>query len=124
VWYVVIFRIPLQASKIMTAKLDGPMTCGYGIDAIDTAREIKVAAQTSAAHAERVHWSVESDDFETPLGALPEGYSEGVYEGRRYRSDEIFHCSQAIHLLSLSERPTVRLTCYWDDRSTSSSRAI
>jgi hypothetical protein len=38
VWYVVIFRIPLRTSKDTTAKLDGPMTCGYGIDAIDAAR--------------------------------------------------------------------------------------
>ena len=26
----------------------------------------------------------EDDDFETALGALPEGYSEGVYKGRWY----------------------------------------
>lgn len=36
---------------------------------------------------------MESADFEAALGALPEGYSEGVYEGRRYgvslrRSDD------------------------------------
>ena len=35
----------------------------------------------------------ESDDFEAALAALPEGYSEGIYEGRRYgvsfrRSDD------------------------------------
>jgi len=27
---------------------------------------------------------MESDDFEAALAALPEGYSEGIYEGRRY----------------------------------------
>ena len=27
---------------------------------------------------------MESDDFEPAPEALPEGYSEGVYEGRRY----------------------------------------
>ncbi|NLS07411.1 hypothetical protein HGP14_29475 [Rhizobium sp. P32RR-XVIII] len=36
---------------------------------------------------------MESVDFEAALGALPEGYSEGIYEGRRYgvslrRSDD------------------------------------
>ena len=36
---------------------------------------------------------MESDDFEAALAALPEGYSEGIYEGRRYgvsfrRSDD------------------------------------
>jgi len=35
VWYVVIFRIALRATKNTIAKFDGPMTCGYGIDAID-----------------------------------------------------------------------------------------
>jgi hypothetical protein len=39
VWYVVIFRIPLQKSENRTAKLDGPMTFGYGIDATDSARK-------------------------------------------------------------------------------------
>jgi hypothetical protein len=34
---VVIFRILLQTSKNTTAKLDGPMTCGYRIDAMDAA---------------------------------------------------------------------------------------
>ena len=27
---------------------------------------------------------MESDDFEAALAAFPEGYSEGIYEGRRY----------------------------------------
>jgi hypothetical protein len=36
---------------------------------------------------------MESDDLEAALAALPEGYSEGIYEGRRYgvsfrRSDD------------------------------------
>jgi len=36
---------------------------------------------------------MEGADFEEALGALPEGYSEGIYEGRRYgvslrRSDD------------------------------------
>jgi hypothetical protein len=38
VWDVVIFRIPLQMSANRTAKIDGPMTFGYGIDATDSAR--------------------------------------------------------------------------------------
>jgi hypothetical protein len=55
--------------------------------------KIKGAAQTYASHVERERWWVERDDFETTLGALPKGYSEGVYEGRRYgvslrRSDD------------------------------------
>jgi len=29
----------LQTAKNATAKLDGPMTCGYGIDVIDAARK-------------------------------------------------------------------------------------
>jgi hypothetical protein len=37
VWDVVIFRIPLQMSENRTAKIDGPMTFGYGIDATDSA---------------------------------------------------------------------------------------
>jgi hypothetical protein len=36
VWDVVIFRIPLQMSENRTAKTDGPMTFGYGIDATDS----------------------------------------------------------------------------------------
>jgi hypothetical protein len=36
VWDVVIFRIPLQMSENRTAKIDGPMTFGYGIDATDS----------------------------------------------------------------------------------------
>jgi hypothetical protein len=37
VWDVVIFRILLQMSKNRTAKIDGLMTFGDGIDATDTA---------------------------------------------------------------------------------------
>jgi hypothetical protein len=36
VWDVVIFRIPLQMSENRTAKINGPMTFGYGIDATDS----------------------------------------------------------------------------------------
>jgi hypothetical protein len=39
VWYVVIFRIPLRATKNTIAKFDGPMTCGYGIDASNAAQK-------------------------------------------------------------------------------------
>ena len=38
VWHVVVFRVPLHAQDA-AAKLDGPMTCAYRIDAIDAARE-------------------------------------------------------------------------------------
>ena len=34
-----------------TAKIDGPMTFGYGIDATDSACKINGAEQTSASHA-------------------------------------------------------------------------
>jgi hypothetical protein len=51
VWDVVIFRIPLQMSENRTAKIDGPMTFGYGIDATDSACKINGAKQTSASHA-------------------------------------------------------------------------
>jgi hypothetical protein len=37
VWDVFIFRIPLQMGENGTAKIDGPMTFGYGIDATDSA---------------------------------------------------------------------------------------
>jgi hypothetical protein len=37
VWDVVIFRIPLHMSANTTAKIDRPMTFGYGIDATDSA---------------------------------------------------------------------------------------
>jgi hypothetical protein len=37
VWDAVIFRIPLQMSENRTAKIDDPMTFGYGIDATDSA---------------------------------------------------------------------------------------
>jgi hypothetical protein len=47
VWYVVIFRILLQTSKNTTAKLDGPMTCGYGIDAIDAAAATALIADSA-----------------------------------------------------------------------------
>jgi hypothetical protein len=44
-----------------------------------TQREkIKRAVQTYGSHVERERWWVESDDFEAALGALFEGYSEGV----------------------------------------------
>jgi hypothetical protein len=66
VWYVVIFRIPLQTSKNTAAKLDGPMTCGYGIDAIDAARENQSASNAAVNLSEcarghdilkpRCHW--------------------------------------------------------------------
>jgi hypothetical protein len=46
-----IFRIPLQMSESGTAKIDGPMTFGYGIDATDSAGKINCAEQTSASHA-------------------------------------------------------------------------
>jgi hypothetical protein len=48
VWYVVIFRIPSQTSKNTTAKPDGPMTGGYGIDAIDAVRENQSASKRSS----------------------------------------------------------------------------
>jgi hypothetical protein len=51
VWDVVIVRIPLQMSTNRTAKIDGPMTFGYGIDATDSACKINGAKQTSASHA-------------------------------------------------------------------------
>ena len=37
VWDVVIFRIPLQMSANRPAKIDRPMTSGYGVDGIDSA---------------------------------------------------------------------------------------
>jgi len=37
--WVVIFRIPLHTNENIAAKLDGPMTFGYGIDAIDAAHK-------------------------------------------------------------------------------------
>ena len=37
--YIGIFRIPLHTSENITAKLDEPMTFGYGIGAIDVARK-------------------------------------------------------------------------------------
>jgi hypothetical protein len=65
-WYIVIFRIPLQTSKNTTVKLDGPMTCGYGIDAIDVARENQSASNAAVNRSEcarghdilkpRCHW--------------------------------------------------------------------
>jgi hypothetical protein len=51
VWHVVIFRIPLQISANRTAKIDGPMTFGYGIDATDSACKINGTKQMSASHA-------------------------------------------------------------------------
>src|SRR5262249_44358417 len=43
VWYAVIFRKYLCGrAKIRPAKLDGPMTCGYGIDATRRARSKRV----------------------------------------------------------------------------------
>jgi hypothetical protein len=51
VWDVVIFRIPLQMRENRTAKIDGPMTFGYGIDAIDSACKNQRWEQTSASHA-------------------------------------------------------------------------
>ncbi|ODM77076.1 hypothetical protein A6X20_02700 [Bradyrhizobium elkanii] len=51
-WYGVIFRVPLQTSKNTIAELDGPMTCGYGIDAIDTTR--KKSASNAAMNREQM----------------------------------------------------------------------
>jgi hypothetical protein len=39
VWDAVTFRILLQMSENRTAKIDGPMTFGYGIDATGSARK-------------------------------------------------------------------------------------
>jgi hypothetical protein len=47
VWYVVIVRIPLQKSESTTAKLDDPITCGYGIDDNDAARENQSVSKRS-----------------------------------------------------------------------------
>jgi hypothetical protein len=49
VWDAVIFRIHLQMSENRTAKIDGPMTFGYGIDATDSACKINGAEQTCAS---------------------------------------------------------------------------
>jgi hypothetical protein len=51
VWDVVIFRIPLQMSANRTAKIDRPMTFGYGIDATDSACKNQRCETTSASHA-------------------------------------------------------------------------
>jgi hypothetical protein len=51
VWDFVIFRIPLQMSENGAAKIDDPMTFGYGIDATDSACKINGAKQTSASDA-------------------------------------------------------------------------
>jgi hypothetical protein len=48
VWYVVIVRIPLQKRESTTAKLDDPITCGYGIDAIEAARENQSVSKHSS----------------------------------------------------------------------------
>jgi hypothetical protein len=37
VWDVVIFQIPLKMSENTTAKIDGPITFGYGTDATEPA---------------------------------------------------------------------------------------
>jgi hypothetical protein len=71
VWYVVIFRIPLQTNKNTTTKLDGPMTCGYGIDAIDAARENQ--GRGTNIRFSRRKGALEGDDFEMAVGALPQG---------------------------------------------------
>jgi hypothetical protein len=47
VWYAAIFRIPSRTRKNTTAKLAGPMTCGYGIDAIKAARESQGASNAA-----------------------------------------------------------------------------
>jgi hypothetical protein len=46
--------------------------------------KIDGVVQTSASHVERERWWMESDDFEAVLTAFPEGYSKGLYDGRRY----------------------------------------
>jgi hypothetical protein len=43
--------------------------------------KIKCAALTYTSHVEMERWWVERDDFETALGALPKGYSEGGLRG-------------------------------------------
>jgi hypothetical protein len=71
VWYVVIFRIALRTSKNTTAKLDGPMTFGYGIDAMDAARENQ--GRGTNIRFSRLKGALEGDDFEMAVGALPQG---------------------------------------------------
>jgi hypothetical protein len=51
VWDVVIFRILLQMSENRMAKIDGPMTFDYGIDATGSVCKINCAEQASASHA-------------------------------------------------------------------------
>src|SRR5215831_18552652 len=51
VWDVVIFQIPLKMSENTTAKIDGPITFGYGIDATESACKNQRYGTTSASHA-------------------------------------------------------------------------
>jgi hypothetical protein len=64
-------------SKNRTAKLDRPMTCGYGIDAIDAARKNQRCGTNLCFSRRKGALSGWSDDFAAALGALPEAYSEG-----------------------------------------------
>src|SRR6267154_3695913 len=65
------FRIALRTSKNTTAKLDGPMTFGYGIDAMDAARENQ--GRGTNIRCSRRKGALEGDDFEMAAGALPQG---------------------------------------------------
>jgi hypothetical protein len=51
--YVVIFRIPLHQQNA-TAKLDGPMTCGYEIDAIDVAANISTSRSKDVGESDEL----------------------------------------------------------------------
>jgi hypothetical protein len=55
--------------KIGPVKLDGPMTFGYGIDAVGLVCKCKVAAQTMLVTLKGA-LVVERDDFEAALAAL------------------------------------------------------
>jgi len=81
--HLLVCRIPLHTSENIVVKLDGPMTFGYRVDAINAASKLDGAAQTSASHVERERYWMDAD-FAAALAALPEGYSEGISEGRRY----------------------------------------
>jgi hypothetical protein len=71
-----------RQAKIGPAKLDGPMTFGYEIDAVGVAYKKSKMWQKPCSSRRRRAFVIERDDFEAAL-QLSEGYRKGVYDGRR-----------------------------------------
>jgi hypothetical protein len=103
VWDVDTFRITLQMSANRTDKLDGPMTFGYGLDAIDTACKNQRRKQTSVSHANRPAVTIMMIGRSSPLA--------GHLHGGRLSFISAFDPSGAAHSFGHGTEQGPRIEC-------------